>query len=788
MIKNYIKIAWRNLGKNKGYSALNIGGLATGMAAALLILLWVQHELSFDMFHNKRDRLYMAGNQTENNGTVSTWFTTPQPLGPALKNEFPEVVRTSRHYDLDNSVLLTVGEKKLMPKGVIVDSTFLAMFEFDLVAGDRITALRDPTDLVITASLAERLFGRTDVVGETIKLDTADLATVTAVMADIPDNSRFRGVEYMVPWTYFEQLGYTDNYWGNNSVTNYVELAPTASLDDVNAKIRDITIRHSDGTQQTHVFLHALPDWWLRSKFENGHIVGGRIEMVRLFAAIAGFILLIACINFTNLSTARSEKRAREVGIRKVAGAYRHSLIGQFLSESILIAGIAGVLALAMVLLALPAFNNLVERQLDVDFGNGVFWLAIIAFILFTGLLAGSYPAFFLSAFNPTAVLKATFRKMHTAFNPRRVLVVVQFAIAIVLIVGTIVIHRQIRHGQSRDQGYNQSQIIYLLEQGEIAKNSQLIKQTLLNEGIAESVTRNLSPITEAWSNTWGIDWPGKQPDDRTVFDRLFADEHPVRTFGLDLVDGRDLDPAQYRTDSSAVLLNEAAVKAMGFDHPIGRVIQDNGKDWHVVGVVKDFIMGSPFSPITPLVIEGAGGFFNVLHIKLNPALSTAEALQRTAEVFKRYNSNYPFEYTFVDQAYAEKFAETRQIGTLAGLFAFLTIFISCLGLFGLAAYMAENRTKEIGVRKVLGASIASITRLLSREFVLLVLISCLVAFPIAYWAMDKFLQAFEYRISLGWEIFALAGIGALVLALATVSSQAIRAAMANPVDSLRDE
>ncbi|WP_257657311.1 ABC transporter permease [Parapedobacter lycopersici] len=788
MLRNYIKIAWRNLGKNKGYSALNIGGLAIGMAAALLILLWVQHELSFDMFHSKRDRLYMAGNQANINGTISTWFATPQPLGPALKNEFPEITRTSRHYDLGNSVLLTVDEKKLMPKGAIIDSTFLSMFSIDLLAGDRTSALRNPNDLVISASLANRLFGRTDVIGETVKLDTADLATITGIMADIPDNSRFRGIEYLIPWSYFEQIGYTDNYWGNNSVTNYVELAPKASIDAVNAKIRDITIRHSNGTQQTDVFLHALPDWWLRSTFENGHIAGGRIEMVSLFAVIAGFILLIACINFTNLSTARSEKRAREVGIRKMAGAYRQSLIGQFLSESILIAAISGLFAIAMVLMALPAFNTLVERQLAIDFTNGGFWLAMIGFILLTGILAGSYPAFFLSAFNPTTVLKGTFRKMHTAFNPRKVLVVVQFAIAIALIVGTIVIHRQIQHGQSRDQGYDQSQVVYLLEQGQIAKNSQLIKQALLNEGIAESVTRSLSPITEGWSSTWGIGWPGKQADDRTMFDRLFADEHPVRTFGLSLIEGRDFDPSQYQTDSSGVLLNETAVKAMGFERPVGQVIQDNGKDWHVVGVVKDFIMGSPFSPVAPLVIEGAGGFFNVLHIKLSPTLGTAEAIRRTADVFKRYNPDYPFEYTFVDQAYAEKFAETKRTGTLAGLFAFLTVFISCLGLFGLAAYMAENRTKEIGVRKVLGASVLSITRLLSREFILLVLIACLVAFPIAYWGMDKFLQTFDYRISMGWEVFALAGVGALLLALATVSSQAIKAAMANPVESLRDE
>lgn len=788
MIESYLKIAWRNLWKSKGYSTLNIVGLATGMAAAVLILLWVQHEVSFDLFHSKKDRLYMAGNHSKMDGTVATWFATPQPLGPALTREIPEVIRTSRELELGATVLMTVGDKKLLPKGYVVDSTFLVMFDLPLLKGDNRTALQNPSTIVITRSLAERLFGSTDVIGQTLKLDTLDLVTVTGVMADIPDNSRFKGIEYLVPYRYFEKLGFADDFWGNNSATTYVEIAPTASLAQVNAKIRDIAIRHSSDVKGTEVFLHPLKDWWLRSNFENGQPSGGRIQMVILFAVIAAFILLIASINFMNLSTARSVKRSKEVGIRKVAGAQRRSLIGQFLCESILLASIAGVIAIGIVYFTLPAFNTLVGKKLSIDLSNLHFWLAAIGFIGFTGLLAGSYPAFFLSSFNPTTVLKGTFHKASAAITPRKVLVITQFTIAITLIVSTLVVHRQIQYGKTRENGYNRENVIYLLEQGEIANKIGLIRHDLLQSGVAESVTRSLSPITEGWSSTWGIGWRGKHPDDKTLFDRLCADEQPVRTMGLMLMEGRDLDPTKFPTDSSGVLLTESAVRAMGFNDPIGQTIQDFGRDWHVVGVVKDFILGSPFNKVAPTVIVGAHGFFNVLHIRFTPTISTAEALKKTERIFKQYNPDYPFDYTFVDEAYAQKFAETQQTGTLAGLFAFLTIFISCLGLFALAAYMAENRTKEIGVRKVLGASVFSITKLLSKEFVVLVLIACLIAFPIAYWAMNNFLQTFDYHIPLGLGIFVTSGIGVLLLALLTVSSQAIKAAVANPVDSLRDE
>lgn len=788
MIENYIKIAWRNLGKNKGYSALNIGGLAIGMAAAMLILLWIQNEVSFDMFHGKKDRLYMAGNQATWNDELSTWFTTPKPLGPALQAEFPEVVRISRYSDMGN-ILMAVEDKKLKGNGAFVDPAFLQMFDLDLTQGEKSKALASPSDIVITESLAKRLFGEKEVLGKTIRLDTAELANVTGVIKDMPDNTRFRQTEFFMSWTYMEKLGWSDDHWGNNSVTTYVELTPGASIDDVNAKIRDITIRHTDDPQNPEVFLHALPDWWLYSKFVNGKMAGGRIDMVNAFLFVAAFVLAISCINFMNLSTARSERRAKEVGVRKVAGAYRHSLIGQFLSESILITLLSGILALVVVWLCLPLFADFVGRRMSLDFLSPAFWAAFFGFILFTGLLAGSYPAFFLSSFQPVKVLKGTFKRANEAFNPRKLLVVTQFTFSIILIVSTLIIRRQIEYGKDRENGYDQNNLVYVFEEGAIFKNRTLIKNELLNSGIAESVTRTSAPLTEGWSNSWGFSWQGKRPDDKTVFDRFCVDDQIVKTAGLTLVAGRDFDLSTYPTDSLGIILNESAVKAMGFDDPIGQPIKDNGKDWHVIGVVKDFILRSPFDPIPPMVIEGAQGWFNAVHIKFKPSLSTSEALNRTEAIFKRYNPEYPFEYTFVDEAYGEKFAETQTYGTLAALFAFLTIAVSCLGLFALAAYLAENRTKEIGVRKVLGASIFSIATLLSKEFVLLVSIACLIAFPLAYWLMDRyFLPQYAYRTSMGWWIFVLAGIGSLLLALATVSWQAIKAAMANPVDSLRDE
>jgi ABC-type antimicrobial peptide transport system permease subunit len=529
--------------------------------------------------------------------------------------------------------------------------------------------------------------------------------------------------------------------------------------------------------------------WRLYSSFKGATEDGGRIEFVRLFGIIAGFVLLIACINFMNLSTARSERRAKEVGIRKVVGAPRGTLIMQFIGESVLLSLLAAIVAIAIVQLSLSGFNQLTEKHLFIPFGSGWFWLSGIAFILFTGLLAGSYPAFFLSSFQPVKVLKGTFKAANALITPRKVLVVLQFTFAITLIICTIIVKQQIDYARERDTGYEKANLVYHFLDGDVGKNYALIRQELLSSGVATSVCKTSSPLTTSYSDTWGFQWEGKAPNDKTDFDRFAADQDLAATTGVKLVEGRDFDLRQYPTDSTAMLLNESAVKAMHFKRAIGQIIRDDTTHYHVVGVVKDFILQSPYQPVTPMVIQGgASGFFNCIQIRLNNHHSTESNLKKAEAIFKKYNPEYPFEYHFVDEDYSRKFDDEKRTGALAGLFAGLTIFISCLGLFGLATYMAENRVKEIGVRKVLGASVAGITTLLSRDFLQLVMVSSLLAAPLAWWGMYTWLRNYPYRVEIQWWVFALAGILSAGIAVLTVSYQAIRAAMANPSKSLRSQ
>ena len=526
----------------------------------------------------------------------------------------------------------------------------------------------------------------------------------------------------------------------------------------------------------------------LFSSFENGQPSGGKIATVKVFLLVAGFILLIACINFMNMSTARSQRRAKEVGIRKVVGAQKKGLIGLFIGESVLVSFVAGGLALLIVQFCLPAFNTLTQKQLFIAYNSPYFWLAFLVFILFTGIVAGSYPAFFLSSFKPVAVLKGTFQKVDTLITPRKVLVVLQFTFAITLIVCTLIIEQQVRYAQERESGYNKNNLVYTFLAGDILKNYDLIKHDLVAKGIATAVTKSSAPLTQGWASG-SADWPGKDPNDKTEFNLYFCDDGLVTTAGLQLAQGRDMDLKNYPTDSTAVILNETAVRVMHLKHPIGQVLPRDGQHFHVVGVVKDFILQSPYDPVVPMLILGAkNGWFNLIHVKLNGANSTAKGLAGMEQVFRQYNPNYPFEYHFIDQEYAKKFSDEQTTGTLSLLFAGLTIFISCLGLFGLAAYMAETRIKEIGVRKVLGASVTSIAALLSKDFVRLVVISILIASPVAWWSMNKWLAGYHYHIDIAWWIFLAAGCIAIFIALFTVSFQAIRAALANPIRSLRSE
>ncbi|HSF45033.1 MAG TPA: ABC transporter permease [Chitinophagaceae bacterium] len=786
MIRNYLKIALRNLKRNKGFSFINILGLAIGMASAMLILLWIQHERSYDKFHENKDRIYEAWNRSVFSGKLQCWNTTPKVLASAIQRDNPEVATTARvNWATDR--LFKVGDKSLMGEGNIVDSTFLQVFSFRMIKGDPKTALMDPASIVLTASLSRSLFGDKDPIGQVITVDNKIPMTVTGVLEDVPVNSRFK-FKFLMPWARLRLEDGDDTYWGNNSCATYVLLKENASLASIAPRVKEMRRKYDAEDKQGEFFLYPLERWRLYSRFENGVETGGFIEFIRLFAIIAVFILLIACINFMNLSTARSEKRAREVGIRKVIGAQKSALIGQFLGESVLISLISGIVALLIVQLSLPAFGELTGKEIHVDYNDPRLWISLIGFIMLTGLLAGSYPAFFLSSFKPVTVLKGGFKKVNALVTPRKVLVVLQFTFAIILMIATLVVRNQIEHAREREVGYNKNNLVYTFTGEDVTKNYMLIKNELLSSGTAISVTKTSAPMTEGWSNTWGIQWPGKDPNDKTIIDRFCADDKIAATAGLQILKGRDFDLASYPTDSSAVLLNESAVKLMGFKDPIGSVIQDNDQEWHVVGVFKDFILNSPYQPTIPMVIEGAKGWFNCVHVKLNPANTTAANIASMEKVYKKYSPHYPFDYKFIDREYEEKFKAEQRAGTLSGLFAGLTIFISCLGLFGLATYMAENRIKEIGVRKVLGASVADITTLLSKDFLKLVAVSLVIASPVAWWLMNAWLKDFNYRIDMPVSAFLVAGGLSLLIALLTVSSQAIKAAVANPVKSLRTE
>jgi ABC-type antimicrobial peptide transport system permease subunit len=790
MIKNYLKIAFRNLWRNKGFSLINISGLAIGMASAILILLWIQNEMGHDRFFEKTNRIYVVNNRDRFNGKLQAWNNTPKIMGPTIKMDYPEVEDVVRVNEYGANFLLTVGDKHLTLHGDFVDSGFLKMFSFPLVEGQMASALNNPSGIVLTQQLAIKLFGSEDVVGKVVRIDSVDNFKVTAVLNDLPPNTRFN-FEYLLPWTYAVKTGNYDPNWGNNSVLTLVLLKPGASEATFDAKIRDITINHTKNGEKstTQVFTQPLRDAYLYSKSENGKYVGSRIEQVKLFAVIAAFILLIACINFMNLSTARSEKRAKEVGIRKVVGAYKNSLIFQFISESVILAFIAGIIAIGIVELSLPWFNQLTNTILKIDFGQPVYWCLGLLFVLFTGFIAGSYPAFYLSSFQPVKVLKGTFKAANALVTPRKVLVVLQFTFAIALIICTVIVERQIQYAQERDLGYSKDHLVFVIMFGDDNKNYHLIKRDLLNSGAATAVAATSAPMTEHWSDSWGFEWAGSNAaDKKTDFDIFSSEKDFTKTMGLTILKGRDFDLEQYRSDSSAVLLNEAAVKIMRLKSPLGTAISGNDAKLHVIGVIKDFILETPYDPVRPMIVAGPSFGYDVINFKLNPTAPVQASLAKAEKVFKQYNPKYPFNYRFYDKEYAKKFEDEQRTGTLAGLFAGLTVFISCLGLFGLATYMAENRIKEIGVRKVLGASVVGIATLLSKDFLKLVIISFVIASPVAWYAMSQWLLSYNYRIKIEWWVFAGTGLLSVCIAIITVSFQSIKAAVANPVKSLRSE
>ncbi|HVU58960.1 MAG TPA: ABC transporter permease [Puia sp.] len=789
MLKNFFLVTVRNLWRNKSFTFINIIGLAIGMASALLIGLWVQHEVSYDRWFAKSDRIYQLYTRGDYNGKPDAWPRVSSLMTEQLKKDFGEVEDAARI----RAVFFLVSnteEKHFNLQGAFADPSFLNIFSFPVLKGDARTALQGDQGIVLTEHVARNLFGDADPIGQTVLIDSTANFKVTAVLKDLPDNTAFT-FQYLLPWSFLHRLGWDNNggSWKFTDVETYISLKPGVSQTAFDSKIDHIIQQHVKGDPR-QTFTQPLVRAHLYSKVENGRLTGGLISMVRLFSVIAVFILLIACINFMNLSTARSEKRAREVGIRKVVGAVRGSLIVQFIGESIVLAALSFVLAIVMVELSLKGFNRLIAADLHTNYGDSGFWYFAIGFILFTGIVSGSYPAFYLSSFRPVTVLKGSFQKVNALLTPRKVLVVLQFTFSIVLIICTIIVHRQVQYARDRDTGYNRDKLVFTFVQGDVLQHYDQIKRELIGSGAATSVTKLFSPITRIWGSVGGFSWPGStETDKKADFAQFESDADFVRTTGTQLVQGRDIDLKAYPTDSTAVLLNESAVKTMRLQDPVGKMIRnDQGVNFHIVGVLKDFIIESPYDPVEPMIIQGLSTTYPVVHFRLNPAGAVSANLKKAEEVFKRWNPRYPFEYYFTDEYYNSKFKSQQQQGILGLLFSSLTIFISCLGLFGLASYMAESRTREIGIRKVLGASVVSVTLLMAKDFIRLILIAVVIATPIAWYAMHSWLEGFNYRIQIGIWVFVAAAALSILIAVVTVGYQAITAALANPMKSLRSE
>jgi putative ABC transport system permease protein len=785
ILHNYAAVAWRSLVRNKSFSAINIAGLALGMVSAVVILLWISNELSFDQFHSKKDRIFQVMNKATYDGEIAVWGATPKPLSPLLQRDYPQV-ETSTRINWVSLFVLHAGSQQYQVPGYLTDPGFLSIFDFPLIKGDPKTALDKDYSIVLTEKMARQLFGNTDVIGHTVRIDTSDYFTVTGVLKDLPNNSELN-FNYLLPWSYMKKVGWEDSLWENNSIQTVVLMKPGISEQTASKLFSNIIRKNAPGSEN-ELFAFPMPRWHLYSRFENGVSVGGAIDLVRLFCIIAGFILLIACINYVNMSTARSQKRAREVGIRKVVGAGRNSLITQFLGESILVSLLSGIIALAVLQPALMGFNKLIDDKLSVPYSNLNFWLAALGFILCTGILAGIYPAFYLSAYQPVRVLKGHFKKIKVFVTPRKLLVTLQFSFAIILIICTIVIYRQIKHTQKRDRGYNGSGLAYMYMKGNMEKKYPQIREELLKSGAITNITQSSCPITDVWSIGDNYNWAGRGKETRYTIIRYTTDRNYTSTMGLKLLQGRDLDVIAHPSDTLAVLINQAAVKVMGFSNPIGQKINQYNRDLEVVGVVNNFIPDKPHQAFMPVVIHGETKNFGAISFRLNRDNDKDDNLSAIAKIFKKYNPDYPFEHFFADETYALKLRHEKILGTLAALFAGLTIFISCLGLFALAACLAESRIKEIGVRKVLGASVTRITTLLSKDFLQPILLSILIASPVAWWSMDHWLKSFSYRTSISWWVFVSAALIVILIAIATVSYQTLKAALANPVKSIRTE
>jgi putative ABC transport system permease protein len=801
MLKSYFLVARRSLAKNKVSSFINIFGLSVGMAVAMFNGLWVWDEYSYNKYHQHYDRIGQVMTRYTHDGE-SINSTMSYPLALELKNHYADnfeyyVISSSR-----KEGILSTHEKQIPGTGEYMEPDAPEMLTLKMIHGTR-SGLKDPHSILLSASLARSIFGNTDPVNRMIKINNHDDVKVTGVYEDLPLNTKFTKDQFIAPF----ELWLSDNSWTqkasqdwtNHFLEVYAEIKPTSSFAKVSASIENAERRNARFFKNASFkdegdFLYPMSQWHLYAPF-RGKISAEPIHMIRLVGLTGIAVLLLACINFMNLSTARSEKRAREVGIRKTIGSGRAQLISQFFSESLLVVLFAYLFALGLVILFLPAFNQLAAKQIAIPWTNSFFWMASLIFIVLTGLLAGSYPALYLSSFSPVKVLKGSFRVGRLASLPREVMVVTQFSISIILVICTLLVYRQIQFAKSRPVGYDRDRIITMnMKSDDFYGKYDLLRTELKKTGAVTEMSESMGRITEIGSNNGGFEWKGMDPKQPQDFGTITVTPSFGKTIDWKLIEGRDFSDNDI-SDSSGVILTESAVKIMGLKNPIGENIRwtfwvtHESKNYTVLGVVKDMVMESPYEPVKPTIffIKSLNAGVGWINIKI-ANMPMAEALSKIENVFRKIIPSAPFEYQFVDEDYAMKFKAEQLVGRLSTVFGVLAVFISCLGLFGLVSFVAEQRIREIGIRKILGASVFNLWQLLSTRFVMLVSISFLIASPLALMIMHEWIQKYSYRTNLSPGIFIMAALGALSITIITVSIQSIRAALSNPVNSLRSE
>jgi putative ABC transport system permease protein len=790
MFGNYLQIALRNLGKSKIYSFINISGLAIGITCALLILLWVQDELTYDRWMPKYDKVFRLLVKAQYEGKTNVWNANPWAAVEAIKEEHAAVVHAAA-LDWGGDHLLAVADKTdrtgIKKNGYYVSDDFLKMFQYPMVSGDVGHALQDMKSIVITRSTAKALFGDNDPMGKVVRFDDQHDLVVTAVLEDVSGNSTIK-FDYLVTWQLYMQTPWVKQsaeHWDAFSHQVYIEVTDASQAVAVENKIKDLLTRHGQTDFKKEFMLHPIARQHLYGSFDNGVESGGSITYVRLFSIVAILVLVIACVNFMNLATARSEKRAVEVGVRKSVGSGRADLVVQFIGESILTTAIAFVIGVLLAQVLLPRYNELVSKQLAIPYTSWVFMAVSVGMVIGIGILAGSYPAFYLSAFKPASVLKGGRGSVKGGTLPRKILVTTQFGFSMVLMIATIIVYQQIQHTRDRDIGYNPNNMLIVKVTPDLEKHYTAIKEALLQTGVVDAVTRSNAPITDR--NAWGpASWTGMPADQKYFFSIVGTEYDYVKTMGLTLLEGRDFSE-EFKSDSNKVIVNRAAAELMGFKHPIGERVTSGENSMEIVGVIENAISGSPAEIPGPMLVLFSPKWFRVMTIRMSGTGTTPASLDKVAAVFKKYSPAYPFDFKYADDAFQQKFTEINLTSRLASIFAALTFFITGLGLFGLAAFTAAQRTKEMGIRKVMGASVQQLVQLVSRDFSILVVIAFVVASPVAWYFVSGYLEQFQYRVSVQWWVFPLVGVLALLFAIIIVSTQALRAARSNPAQSLRE-